>query len=77
MGSSVDDAIAFQLAIGPAGEIYREAGELAQRRHEEIVHALKDELAPYVTPQGVVMHSSSWRVGAGIRDQLSLHRRTE
>lgn len=64
VGRTLDDAIAFQLAIGPAGEVYREAGELAARRHEEIVDALKGELAPYLTPEGVVMDSSSWKVSA-------------
>ena len=36
VGNDVDDAVAFQLAIGPAGEVYREAGELAEQRHGEI-----------------------------------------
>lgn len=64
IGSTVDDAIAFQLAIGPAGEICREAGELAKRRHNKIVDALRSELAPYLTSEGVVMESSSWKVTA-------------
>ena len=37
VGNTVEDAIGFQLALGPAGEVYREAGEEAQRRHEEII----------------------------------------
>ena len=64
MGKTIDDAIAFQLAIGPAGEVYREAGELTADQHDDIVNALKDELAPYLTPQGVIMESSSWKVSA-------------
>ena len=36
VGKDVDDAVAFQLALGPAGEVYREAGELAEKRHGEI-----------------------------------------
>lgn len=43
MGKSLDDAVAFQLAIGPAGEIYREAGKIAEQRHDEIVAALNSQ----------------------------------
>lgn len=64
VGRTIDDAADFQLAIGPAGEVYREAGKLADRRHEEIVSALKRELAPYLTPAGVIMGSSSWKISA-------------
>ena len=64
VGDDLDDAIAFQLALGPAGEVYREAGELAEQRHEEITEALRAELANYLTHEGVVMQSSSWKVTA-------------
>jgi ubiquinone/menaquinone biosynthesis C-methylase UbiE len=64
VGKDVDDAADFQLAIGPAGEVYREAGKLAEERHAEIAAALKAELAKYVRPNGVMMDSSSWKVTA-------------
>jgi len=64
VGHSLDDAIAFQLALGPAGEIYREAGDIAVERHDEIVAALKNELERHVTPEGVMLGSSSWVVTA-------------
>lgn len=64
VGRDADEAVDFQLAIGPAGEVYREAGELGQARHQEIVAALKAELARYETAEGVVLQSSSWMVGA-------------
>jgi hypothetical protein len=64
VGSSLDDAISFQLALGPAGEVYREAGELAQRRHDKIVDALRQKLAPYETQEGFMMQSSSWKISA-------------
>jgi ubiquinone/menaquinone biosynthesis C-methylase UbiE len=64
VGKDVDDAVAFQLALGPAGEVYREAGELAERRHGEIAAALKVELAKYQRPNGIIMDSSSWKVTA-------------
>jgi hypothetical protein len=64
VGKDLDDAVAFQLAIGPAGEVYREAGQLAEQRHDEIAAALKAELARYQGPNGVIMDSSSWKVTA-------------
>jgi ubiquinone/menaquinone biosynthesis C-methylase UbiE len=64
VGRDPDDAVAFQLALGPAGEVYREAGEIAERRRDEIVAALKEALSGYVTEEGVVMGSSSWKVTA-------------
>jgi hypothetical protein len=64
VGNDLDDAVAFQLAIGPAGEVYREAGKLAEERHDKIANALKAELAKYQRPNGVVMDSSSWKVTA-------------
>jgi hypothetical protein len=64
VGHSVEDAIGFQLALGPAGEVYREAGEIAERRDGEIRDALKRALEHYVTDEGVVMDSSSWTISA-------------
>jgi SAM-dependent methyltransferase len=64
VGRTPDDAVEFQLALGPAGEVYREAGDLAKTRHAEIVAALKAELAGHETAEGIVMNSSSWKVSA-------------
>ena len=64
IGKDVDDAVEFQLALGPAGEVYREAGKFAEQRHDEIAAALKAELARYQKPNGVFMDSSSWKVTA-------------
>jgi ubiquinone/menaquinone biosynthesis C-methylase UbiE len=64
VGKNLDEAIAFQLAIGPAGEVYREAGEKAKSHRDEIVAALKAEFARFQTPDGLVMQSSSWKVTA-------------
>lgn len=60
----LDDAVGFQLAIGPAGEVYREAGKLAEERHDEIATAPRAQLAKYKGPNGVMMDSSSWKVTA-------------
>lgn len=64
VGQTVEDAVDFQLALGPAGEAYREAGELAEQRHAEIVEALREKLAGYETPEGIMIQSSSWKISA-------------
>jgi ubiquinone/menaquinone biosynthesis C-methylase UbiE len=64
VGDSVEQAIEFQLALGPAGEIVREAGELAQHRRDEIAQALGRELALHLRDGRIVMQSSSWTIVA-------------
>ena len=64
VGRDLDDAVAFQIALGPAGEVYREAGARAEALHDEIVAAIKEAIAPHLGPDGVIMDSSSWMVTA-------------
>ncbi len=64
VGRTPEDAVGFQIALGPAGEVYREAGDEAERRHDEIDAALKAELSKYESPEGIVMDSSSWKISA-------------
>ncbi|HSM19155.1 MAG TPA: methyltransferase domain-containing protein [Hyphomicrobiales bacterium] len=65
IGSDVKDAIDFQLAIGPAGEVFREAGEAAEARRGEIEAALAEAIEKQKTSsQGIVMPSSSWVISA-------------
>jgi len=64
MGDSIEDAIGFQLALGPAGEVFREAGDLAEEKREAIEADLRELLEPHVTDDGVVMDSSSWVITA-------------
>jgi hypothetical protein len=40
VGKTVEDAIGFQLAIGPAGEVFREAGAEAELQRAEIEAAM-------------------------------------
>jgi ubiquinone/menaquinone biosynthesis C-methylase UbiE len=65
VGKNVEDAIAFQLAIGPAGEVFREAGEQAERQRPRIQAALAKAIdAQKMSAEGIVMPSSSWVIGA-------------
>jgi len=64
-GKNVEDAIGFQLAIGPAGEVFREAGEEAEEKRNEIEGAMADAIDAHKTEaEGIVMPSSSWVIGA-------------
>jgi ubiquinone/menaquinone biosynthesis C-methylase UbiE len=65
VGRDVDQALDLQMTIGPAGEIVREAGSLAEKRRDEIEAALRDELAGHTGDDGRVwMQSSSWTITA-------------
>ena len=64
LGETVQESMEFQLALGPAGEAFREAGDLAEQRRTDIESALKDAISPYLTEEGVVMGSSSWVITA-------------
>jgi len=65
VGKDVQDAIAFQLAIGPAGEVFREAGAEAENKRAEIESALAEAIGRQMTAVGgIVMDSSSWVISA-------------
>lgn len=65
VGKNVKDAIDFQLAIGPAGEVFREAGSVAEQKRTEIEAALAEAIhRQAVAADGIVMDSSSWVVSA-------------
>lgn len=61
VGRTVEDAVSFQLAIGPAGEVFREAGEKAEANRVAIEAALAQAInAQKRESDGIVMPSSSW-----------------
>jgi hypothetical protein len=65
IGRDVKDAIAFQLAIGPAGEVFREAGDEAEAKRDIIEAALAEAIEKQtISSDGIVMPSSSWVIGA-------------
>jgi ubiquinone/menaquinone biosynthesis C-methylase UbiE len=64
VGADVEQAMQFQFALGPAGEIVREAGTEAERRRPELERALRAELERHVQNGEVVMQSASWTVTA-------------
>jgi hypothetical protein len=64
LGRSLDDAVEFAMALGPAGEIIRLAGEEGQRRRPQVVAALRETLGGYQRSDGVWAGSSSWFISA-------------
>lgn len=65
VGKDVNDAIAFQLAIGPAGEVFREAGDAAEARRPQIEAAMAEAINKQkIATEGIVMDSSSWVISA-------------
>lgn len=65
VGRDIEDAVCFQLAIGPAGETYREAGALGEARRAEIVLALSELFEGVIEREGGLwMDSSSWLISA-------------
>ncbi len=64
IGRDLDDAIAFAMALGPAGEIIRLAGEEGEKRKPQVVAALKETLAPFGRSSGVWAPSSTWFITA-------------
>jgi SAM-dependent methyltransferase len=64
IGRDLDEAVEFALALGPAGEILRLAGEEGERRRPAVIGALREALGVYLGPDGVRAPSSSWIVRA-------------
>ena len=64
IGRDLDDAIEFAMALGPAGEIIRLAGDEGKKRRPQVVAALNETLAPFVRANGVWAPSSTWFITA-------------
>ena len=64
IGRDLDEAIQFAMALGPAGEIIRLAGEEGVRLTGQVVEALRETLNKYLRSDGVWAPSSTWFVSA-------------
>ena len=62
--TGVDGAVALAMDLGPAGEILRLQGERAAHLHEPIRQALREGMAEFAAPEGVVAPASTWIVTA-------------
>jgi len=64
LGADLDAATAYVMALGPAAEVIRLAGDDADRLRPEITAAIRGVLAEYETADGVVAPVSTWIVTA-------------
>jgi SAM-dependent methyltransferase len=64
IGSDLDEAIEFVMALGPAGEILRLAGDRAIHLHGDVHSALREGLAEFVLDGELRAPASTWIVAA-------------
>ncbi len=63
-GASIDEAVEFQLSLGPAAEIFRDGGDQSEHLRPAIEADMRAVLADYARDDGVWMGTSSWAVTA-------------
>jgi ubiquinone/menaquinone biosynthesis C-methylase UbiE len=64
LGRDLDEAVEMNLAIGPAAEALRFAGDHGAELRPKLESMLREALAPYETAEGVILDSSVWIVTA-------------
>jgi hypothetical protein len=64
IGDDLDHAIEFNMALGPAGEVLRLWGDRVDEIRPKIAGDLREALAEFDGPDGVVAPASTWIVGA-------------
>lgn len=65
IGRDLAEAVEFAMALGPAGEVIRLAGDDGQRLKPVVIEALRETLAPFARNDGAVWApSSTWFVTA-------------
>ena len=68
VGDDLEEAVDLVMALGPAGEVLRLAGEGAAHMHDEVRAAVTAGLAEFASPDGVYAGASSWIVSASAPD---------
>jgi SAM-dependent methyltransferase len=64
VGGTLDEAVDYNMALGPAGEVIRRSGDAADELRPQIQSALREALSDFAGPDGVVADSSTWIVTA-------------
>jgi hypothetical protein len=64
IGRDLAESIEFAMALGPAGEVMRLAGDEAERLKPRVIAALTEALTPFVRSDGVWAPSSTWFITA-------------
>ena len=65
-GNDIEEAVELTMDLGPAGEILRLQGERAAHLHEAIRQAIRDGIAEFAGPEGVMAPASTWIVSARV-----------
>jgi len=64
IGRTLDEAVEFNLALGPAAEAVRLAGAEGDALRPQLAGLLREALAEFETPAGIVADSSTWVITA-------------
>jgi ubiquinone/menaquinone biosynthesis C-methylase UbiE len=64
VGRTVEEAVDYQIFVGPSGEIVREAGEEGTRRLPAIRAELEELMRAHQRPNGVYLRSGTWAIVA-------------
>lgn len=64
IGRDIEEAVAFAMALGPAGEIIRLAAEQGESPRGDVAASLAKTLAEFAGDDGVWAPSSTWLVSA-------------
>jgi ubiquinone/menaquinone biosynthesis C-methylase UbiE len=64
IGTDVEEAMDLVMALGPAGEILRLAGDRAAHLHDDVRTALRAGLGEFEGPDGLRAGASTWIVSA-------------
>jgi ubiquinone/menaquinone biosynthesis C-methylase UbiE len=64
IGRTVEEAVDYQILVGPSGEIVRESKEEGQRRLPEIRERLATLMRAHLRDGGVYLPSSTWLIVA-------------
>jgi SAM-dependent methyltransferase len=70
IGNDLDHAVEFNMSLGPAGEVLRLWEDRIDEIRPKISHDLRQALAEFDAPDGVIAPASTWIIGATApRDQ--------
>jgi SAM-dependent methyltransferase len=66
IGDDLNHAVSFNMALGPAGELIRLAGDQAEKIRPRLESEIREALADFDGPGGVQAPASTWIVSARI-----------
>jgi SAM-dependent methyltransferase len=66
IGNDLDHAVAFNMALGPAGELIRLAAEQAEEIRPKLEAEIREALADFAGADGVYGPASTWIVSASV-----------